>query len=266
MSGAMRRFSLMIALLMVVAAAASVDAATLRDTFEQTWKVAEGGRLNLSNENGSVEIESWDRSEVMVRAEIRLKAGSSRSAEKAMEQFRIRTSREGDEISISSRKPRGNDGFLAWLAGQQIEVDVNYEVRVPSRFDVDIETVNGSIDAGSLAGIIELDSVNGRIVVRNASGSVSADTVNGSIDVELVETSATERMTFGTTNGGITLSLPSDVRADFDAATTNGKISSDIPLTTEQFSRSRIRGTLNGGGVPIKVRTVNGSIRVSSSS
>lgn len=48
---------------------------------------------------------------------------------------------------------------------------------------------------------------------------------------------------------------------DLDAATTNGRISSDIPLTSDSFSRSRVRGTLNGGGLPIKVRTVNGSIR-----
>lgn len=266
MSLATRSLSVVLVLALVEFATVSAEAATVRDRFEQSWNVSEGGRLVLSNENGSVEIESWDRAEVRVRAEIRLKAASTRAAEEAMEEFEVKASRDGDEISVSSRKPRGRDGFLSWLAGKQIEVDVNYEVMVPARFDVDIETVNGSIEAASLAGVLELDSVNGRIVVRDARGSVSADTVNGSIDVELVDVANAERMTFGTTNGSVTLSLPADAGADFDAATTNGRISSDIPLTTESMSRSRVKGTLNGGGVPIKVRTVNGSIKVATSS
>lgn len=262
MAHATRSLSAVLVLMLVLFASIPADAATVRDRFEKSWTVSEGGRLNLSNENGSVEIQSWDRAEVRVRAEIRLKAASSRAAEEAMEEFEVKFSREGDEISVSSRKPRGGDGFLSWLAGKQIEVDVNYEVMVPERFDVDIETVNGSIEAKSVTGVLALDSVNGRIAVRNARGSVSADTVNGSIEVELVDMRNADRMTFGTTNGSVTLSLPADAAADFDAATTNGRISSDIPLTTESMSRSKVKGTLNGGGVPIKVRTVNGSIRV----
>lgn len=265
MSGARNWFRLMMVALFLTAVTSSLSAATVRDTFDETWNVAAGGRLELSNENGSVEIRSWDRSEVRVRAEIRLKAGSSRVAEEAMEEFRIRTSREGDRISISSRKPRSGEGFLSWLAGRNVEVDVKYDVMVPARFDVDIETVNGSIEASSLSGIVELDSVNGRIVVERSRGAVSAATVNGSINVELVDVARSGQMNFSTTNGSITLSLPADVRANFDAATTNGKITSDIPLTTDSFSRSRVRGTLNGGGTPISVRTVNGSVRLVSS-
>lgn len=266
MSDSKRGFSFAAGLLLIVLLALPVDAATLRDTFDQSWKVGPGGALNLSNENGSVEIESWDRDEVRVRAEITLKAGSNQSAREAMDRFEIVTAREGDEISVTSRKPRGQDGFLAWLAGSQIEVDINYEIRVPRHLDVEIETVNGSIQAQALSGVIALDSVNGRITVKDSRGAVSADTVNGSISVELVDVAAGERMAFGTTNGGITLSLPADVKADVDAATTNGSITSDLPLTSDSFSKSRIRGTLNGGGVPIRMRTTNGSIRISSSS
>lgn len=266
MSVSGRAYSFVVGLLFIAALAMPVNAATVRDTFDRTWKVGAGGALYLSNENGSVEIESWDREEVRVQARITLEAGSSKSAREAMERFEIATSRDGDEITITSRKPRGQDGLLAWLSGSQIEVDVNYRIRVPRHLDVEIETVNGSIQADSLSGVVALDSVNGRISVKDSRGAVSADTVNGSISVELLDVAASEKMTFGTTNGGITLSLPADVRADLDAATTNGSISSDLPLTSDSISKSRIRGTLNGGGVPIRMRTVNGSIRISSSS
>ncbi len=253
-------------LLLAAVLALPVNAATLHDRYDKTWKVGAGAQLSLSNENGSVEIESWDRDEVRVLAEITLKAGSSETARKAMERFEIISSKQGDRISVSSRKPRGQDGFLAWLSGNHVEVDVNYQIKVPRRIDLDIETVNGSIQAASLSGTLTFDSVNGRITVRDSRGAVSADTVNGSISAELLEIDAGESMAFGTTNGGITLSLPAQAKADVDAATTNGSISSELPLTSESAGRSRIRGTLNGGGAPIRMRTVNGSIRIAASS
>lgn len=242
-----------------------LGAATLTDEFEESWDVNPGGDLVLSNENGSIEIESWDRDQVHVQARVRVKAGSRNIAEDALKDFRIVSSRDGDTIRITTKKPPGNDGLFSWLAGRNVELDVHYEVRVPSRFDLNVETVNGSIDAKSISGISKFETVNGRIVIRNAAGSVSAGTVNGSIDVELSTTARGDRMAFSTTNGGISLALPQSIAADLDAATTNGKITSDIPVTSHSFTRSRVRGTLNGGGVPIKVRTVNGSIRISAS-
>ena len=264
MSNVTKRLGVVAAVLFIAAIPAT--AATVTDTFEQKWEVSPGGVLALSNENGSIEINSWDRSEVHVKARIKVRAGSRNAAEEAMKELRIETEQEGNAISIRTRKPEGSEGLFSWLAGRNLDLTVHYDVKVPRRFDVEAATVNGGIEAESLTGSHELETVNGKIVVRGSRGSVSADSVNGSIDVEIVEIGSDERMSFSTTNGGIELALPPSVAADLDAATTNGRVSSDIPLTTESLSRSRIRGTLGQGGMAIKIRTVNGSVRIHSSS
>lgn len=251
-----------LALTMLLLAALPAGAATIEDSFEESWRVGPGGSLQLWNENGSVEVESWERDEVRVQATIRIRAGSRSGAEEALEEFRIETRRDGDSISVRARKPKGRDGIFAWFAGRDLNVDVRYTVTVPRRFDLDVTTVNGAIEGRGLAGHLVFDTVNGSIKVVRSRGAVSADTVNGSISVELLSVSGEDSMEFSTTNGRIEIALPRGVGADVDASTTNGKISTDIPLTTDSFSRSRIRGTLNGGGVPIKARTVNGSIRI----
>lgn len=259
-----RRTGFIGALLLLLALPAA--SSTIKDTFDKTWDVTQERALVLSNENGSIEIQSWDRDQVRVHAEIDLRAGSRSAAEEAMAQLKIDAIRNGDTISVRTHKPKGSDGFFAWLAGRHLDVTVHYEITVPSRFDVDIETVNGSIDARSLDGSLRFDTVNGRIEVHDSRGTVSADTVNGSIDVEILEVEGNGRMTFATTNGGVRLTLPSTIAADLDASTTNGKIATNIPVSTHSVSRSRLRGTLNGGGPEIKVRTVNGSIRIDKSS
>jgi len=67
----------------------------------------------------------------------------------------------------------------------------------------------------------------------------------------------------GTTNGGVTLTLPETAKADVSATCTNGGISiTGLKLETTQESRRHIEGRLNGGGTPIELHTTNGGIRV----
>jgi DUF4097 and DUF4098 domain-containing protein YvlB len=45
------------------------------------------------------------------------------------------------------------------------------------------------------------------------------------------------------------------------AATVNGDISSDFPMTVSgRISRQRLEGTIGGGGRQLSLKTVNGSI------
>ena len=70
-------------------------------------------------------------------------------------------------------------------------------------------------------------------------------------------------MNFRTTNGSITLTLPSDLRAGLTARTTNGSVQTDFPITVQgTFRKNRLEGEINGGGASIELRTTNGSIRI----
>jgi DUF4097 and DUF4098 domain-containing protein YvlB len=65
-------------------------------------------------------------------------------------------------------------------------------------------------------------------------------------------------------NGGVSLTLPRDARADLTARCTNGGISvSGLDLEREgEQSRRRVAGKLNGGGARVNVETTNGGVRI----
>jgi hypothetical protein len=64
-------------------------------------------------------------------------------------------------------------------------------------------------------------------------------------------------------DGNITLRLPSDFRADIDAQTGDGHLEVDIPIATTIAGREHsIAGKINGGGIPIELRTGDGDIRL----
>jgi len=72
-----------------------------------------------------------------------------------------------------------------------------------------------------------------------------------------------EDLRFNTVNGSVTVLLPAGANADVEAATVNGSLESDFPLTIQgRFSNRRMRGTIGDGGHLLKLETVNGSVTI----
>jgi len=235
------------------------------ETFEKSYALAPGGELTLDNTNGSIKVSSWDEERVQVVATKVVRASSNRRAREAVKQVKIEVSQGANSLEISTYNPfrKKGRGISQLLSGNFISVQVSYTLMVPYETDLNLETVNGTIKIEEVKGSHFSRTVNGGITVREASGSFEGRTTNGSIKVELEEVDRLSSISLKTVNGGVTLSLPQEVRADVRAHTVNGSISTDFPLeVTGRFSRRRIQGSINGGGAEITLDTINGSIRL----
>lgn len=257
---------LRISIVMVFAAlwSLSLSATTLREQYNKTFDVARGERLVLENVNGSVTVESWDQPRVRIEAERVVKASGAARAKEAMQELRIDVSHDGGVLSVKTRFPKSHDGILSWLTGTNVDYEVTYRITIPRVFDADLETVNGRIEAREIEGRLRFDTTNGGIEVIRSAGSIDASTTNGSIHAELTRVDPAP-MRLDTTNGKIVLAIPRGTGATVDASTTNGSIDTDFPISTTSFRRNRISGEINGGGPELRLRTTNGSIRISES-
>jgi hypothetical protein len=66
-----------------------------------------------------------------------------------------------------------------------------------------------------------------------------------------------------TGDGPVELALPGDFKANVEASTGDGHITMGIPITLQgDLGKSHIRGTLNGGGASLVLRTGDGPIRI----
>jgi DUF4097 and DUF4098 domain-containing protein YvlB len=65
------------------------------------------------------------------------------------------------------------------------------------------------------------------------------------------------------TNGSVDVTLPASAEFKLDAATTNGGIHTDFPLTVEgSYNLQELSGTVGSGGRELKVATTNGAIKL----
>jgi DUF4097 and DUF4098 domain-containing protein YvlB len=149
---------------------------------------------------------------------------------------------------------------------------------------LDVRTSNGSIECDDIAGDAVLHTSNASVRGDRFRGAVEAVTSNGSIHMagfappagrplRFQTSNASIDLTFdewqgnpvqaSSSNGSITLRLPANARAEIKATTTNSSITSDLDISMRgPISKTRIDGTLNGGGPLIDLSTSNAPIRL----
>jgi DUF4097 and DUF4098 domain-containing protein YvlB len=261
--------------------AAIAEAVTLKEPFNKTVPLRPGSEVRLANANGSVTLDAWDRDEVRIEAEKRVKSASESTARKVLDQVRIEVVQDTKGVSIETKAPHRPSQLFDWLFGNDASVSVTYKVHVPRRAALDLdnvngaltvtgtrgkarmETVNGGISVNDVQGDLELETTNGGIDVRRSAGALRAVTTNGSVDAELSALPDDSDLSFETTNGHVALRLPRDARLSIDAAATNGRVQSDFEIEGGQPGKRSLRGDINGGGGKLYIRTTNGGVDIS---
>ena len=233
--------------------------------FRKTINFKPNGNVEVKTTNGKIDVTSWDKNEVEVFAEIKVKANSRREAERILDKVEIRIDRSAGRLIIEPEYPKrhSGDSFWDWVFDSKSKPAVNFTIRVPDETNLNLRSTNGHVAASDIEGEIVLKTTNGGIEADHLKGSVDANTTNGSVSVSLTQFSQQDQVDLNTTNGSIKLYLPSEVRADVKASTVNGSIRTDFPLTIQgKISRKRLNGEINGGGGIIELSTVNGSISI----
>jgi DUF4097 and DUF4098 domain-containing protein YvlB len=276
----MIRFSA-IALVLLAATAASAA----ERTFERTFKVSPGGVLTVNADSASVHVSAADTNQVTVVMNVR-------GADEDLAKATFDAAQKDDGVAVLMRmRPKDS-----WSQHSPI-TDGHIRVTVPKRYGISVRTDGGSVDLADTVGPARLHTSGGGIVAKNVNGNVEAKTSGGGIladrirgdvdatasggDVRLLQIDGkirgqtsggsikcslvgTNRGISATTSGGsIQLSVPRGTTADIEATMSGGEFSSDLPVVTTERRDEYLKGSINGGGQPIEVRTSGGGISVS---
>jgi hypothetical protein len=255
--------ALLPALLLLSAASSACDIITAElkakesAEWRKTYQLQPGGRVEIGNVNGKIDVTPSTDNSVEVVATKTGRGATPEAAKAALERVEIREESTPNLIRIETKVPRSNGLFNG-------SAQVEYVVRVPPSADVKFTTVNGGIELTGMNGQINAETTNGGIRARNVGGPIDATTTNGGVEVELTEVKE-PGVKLECTNGGIKLRLPSDAKATLSASITNGGIEVLQGMTlerTSEASRRRLEARLNGGGPAIRLSGTNGGIHI----
>ncbi|MEO1614418.1 MAG: protein kinase [Planctomycetota bacterium] len=156
---------------------------------------------------------------------------------------------------------------------------LDLRIKVPNRTNLALDTYyDGYIKVVDVSGRIEAESQNSDIVLDRISGTAKASSYNGVIQVAMKRVDEDAELDFESYNGSIDLELPKDIEATAAFRNASGyfKTMFDLspvemenvidPVVSKRLQVAREKGyqtkTINGGGIPIRIETEKGEIRL----
>jgi len=230
------------------------------------------GTLKVHVISGSITVSGYNGKDVIVMGSGGKKSRNWKSKHKSKNGMK----RVDDQSLAYSVEEFNNEVFVKSSAANGT---VDFEVKVPYNFSVDLKTVNnGKITVEDVNGAHEVSNTNGGITMNNVEGSVIADALNKSIVVKFKDVNPNANMMFSSLNGDVDISFPSSLKATVKARSDNGSVFTDFDISSikntvnTQTSRKNgvykvnrekgISGTINGGGADIVFKTLNGDILI----
>ena len=250
----------------------SAGDAQLIDTTEKRFSVSGVPSVTVGTFDGSVEVSTWDRPEVLVTIERH--AMSRDEAERMI----ITADQRGDDISVQVKSTR--TGALHIHFGS---FNARLIVNVPVRARIDASTgdgrvtvrdVDGDLVAHTGDGAIHLEHVNGAIDASSGDGNILVDgqirqlrarSGDGRVRVQASGAAPTGDWSLATGDGSVVLEVPPGFGAELDARTGDGRVDvRDVEFERDAGEQDRrvARGRIGSGGSKITIRSGDGSIVV----
>jgi DUF4097 and DUF4098 domain-containing protein YvlB len=268
----------------------SVDSQAQIVREEKRFPVKGVPELRLSTFDGAVEIQSWEKPEILVEIE---KRGPT---QEAVAEITVTASQRDNRIELEAKRPeRESRGF-----GFHVSTSARLIVSVPRRADIfvktddgairiervngrlELRTGDGSIRANDVSGELVLNTEDGSVVVDGAEGRLVLETGDGGVNVAGQLTavrmhtgdgsvvyraspgvSMSDDWDISTGDGSVSLYLPRGFSAELDAHTGDGSIKNDLDVvraSTTETGRRTVKGRLGDGGRRLRIRTGDGAI------
>ncbi len=243
------------------------------ESFSFEVQAVNSHRFRLEGINGSIEITGVaGAATARIWGERIVRSRSTSDARSYLDEVEVRVSTSNDELLVETIQPEDTHGR---------EAVVNYHVRIPAAWQVQLHNANGLARVDSLRNRVAFDIANGQVQVHDVVGDLDVALTNGNVWIDNLLGNAHVGVTngnvdaamilpvpgtceVGVINGNITLAIPKNTSAQFAADVTNGAISVlDLILQNAATSRNSVRGQLGSGAGKIELGTVNGTIRAS---
>lgn len=235
-------------------------------SFTLSERVPAGQWLRVRNLNGEVHVRASSSDRVEITATktwrrgdpkvVRIESRKSRDGSIlvcALWTEWATCSENGYDSNNRGRNDRNNNNDVA----------VEFEVRLPKGVKLGAWSVNGEVSVEGATEEVAVGTVNGNVEATSSGGPVRASTVNGNVRARMASVPGSEDLSFSSVNGNVVAEFETDIDANIELSTVNGRFSTDWPVTISgRIDPRHLRATLGKGGRRVKLSTVNGNVEL----
>ena len=280
------RFSApLIALLSAFALAQSSVDQPQPDHFTRNFTITPGGTLRVENYKGAIHVTGGSGNQVAVTVDKKF-AGSDSDRKWWMENVRVKFENDANLVQVAVEYPSSNCasgcGNHDYAGEHDYTAAVELTIEVPQKTNLNIDgykpdiklaSVEGDIRVKSYKSPIDIESTNGAIDISTYKETVRLHdvTVRGDLRLKMEKGDARiEARNLGSDadiemgKGSVVLRVPRNAGISVDySGSRRSSLHSDLPIASESgFRSNEVRGTINGGGIHLRLRTDKGSFSI----
>lgn len=174
-------------LLALFGLASSATYADGREEFTKTIKkefdINKNGEIDISNQFGKIEINTWDKDKAKFSIVIAVRTNSESRAQEIFDRINIDFSNGNDYVkAVTEIKSKNNSWWGGWSGNNNADFTINFEVFLPKTVSLDIRNRHGNTYISEMSGDAELDI---------AHGNITADGFTGDLDFEMAHGNGT---------------------------------------------------------------------------
>ena len=251
---------------------------TNKEHIHQEFTVTPTSKLLVYNLNGSIKVEGYEGTKVIVEIDKTLSAPNNQELEKAQKEVKLGTDQQVDSLTLFTDQPyctRPNKRHQDVNINYQVHLD--YVIKVPTSMNLTLSTINaGVILVENSTGKIKANNINGGITLHKVAAAQEVHTINGDVIIDYT-TLPPANASFYSLNGKLDITFPKNLSADCELKTFQGEFFTDfeevenLPSKITKSVAKNAKGTnykvdkdqrirIGKGGNNLKFETFNGNI------
>lgn len=215
----------------------------------QTYQLAAGAHVGVSNISGPVSVEATDGG----TAEVSIYRTAPNPDDLAFRKVSVEQTSSG--LTIQQK----NDG----TEHSSIDLLNRVVLKLPRQVSVSGKNISGDFKISGVVGPVQLNSISGSVDAKHLNGALTVSGASGNVRVA-VERINDAGLRVSDVSGSIYLRLASDLNADLSISNTAGGVSNKIEsLAFDRSGASGYSARLGTGGPRIVISNVTGAVVLS---
>lgn len=205
-----------------------------KEDWQQQFVVGDHASLKIDNIWGDVTIAAGAPGRITMSISSERRADDQQYFDRSKALIPLLIEHTGGNVTVRVGKE-----YNQWTQEQRCDgcrLNVDFVVNVPVDADIDVRTVNdGDVAVSDVAGLVSAGNINGSIRASGLHQCEKIESINGNVTADFAQDPAQD-CRIATLNGDIALLLPDATNVDFDVDLGNGKMRSDVDLSTRSTS------------------------------
>lgn len=157
---------------------------TKEKKISKSFDVNADARLKIDNSYGNVNVVSWNENRIVIDVVVKTNGNNEEKVQKKLDEIDVVFEGNGSFVSARTtfNKNKSNSWWNSWKSNN-VNMEINYEVKVPATNDVDLSNDYGGISLNRIEGNARINCDYGKINIGELLGdnnSLNFDYTNNS--------------------------------------------------------------------------------------